>query len=244
MIYTIVSSLLAWVASSTLVPLAAQEDRDWKKESWYDPKLYPDAPYIRPGTYNQKPLQGKLLRVKRPLLIVADLERSLKFYADVLGLEVYSIDPYYNRDPKSLGYEMFGIPLGARKRMAMLNTSDEVRGITLQEVKDMRVEFRQRPRSFTILFETDDLLGIRQRAKDNGFRFVEPLIEEIPATASTPRLRFMEFGVLDPDDHVVAFFQYFDSDDDWRKARQAFAEIKSTSMAPQNTAGDRAQSAR
>ena len=224
----------AWIALPVLLgalcaaQLPAQETRDWKKEPWYDPALYPDAPPIREGTWSQKPLQGRLLRVKRPLLIVRDLERSVRFYADVIGLELYSVEPYYNRDPKSLGYEMFGIPAGARKRMAMFNTSDEVRGLTLQEVKDMEVAFTQRPRAFTVLFETDDLLGIRRRAKDAGFRVVEPSLDEIPATDTTPRLRFMELAVIDPDDHAVAFFQYFDGDAEWQEAQRVFRELKAT----------------
>jgi catechol 2,3-dioxygenase-like lactoylglutathione lyase family enzyme len=152
----------------------------------------------------------------------------VRFYADVIGLELYSVEPYYNRDPKSLGYEMFGIPAGARKRMAMFNTSDEVRGLTLQEVKDMEVAFTQRPRAFTVLFETDDLLGIRRRAKDAGFRVVEPSLDEIPATDTTPRLRFMELAVIDPDDHAVAFFQYFDGDAEWQEAQRVFRELKAT----------------
>lgn len=220
-------ALLAVLSALCAAPLPAQENRDWKKEPWYDPALYPDALPIREGTYSQKPLQGRLLRVKRPLLIVRELERSVRFYADVIGLELYSVEPYYNRDPRSLGYEMFGIPAGARKRMAMFNTSDEVRGLTLQEVKNMDVVFTQRPRSFTVLFETDDLLGIRRRAKDAGFRVVEPSLDEIPATATTPRLRFMELAVIDPDDHAVAFFQYFDGDAEWQEAQRVFRELKS-----------------
>lgn len=210
------------LASLTLAaPASAQEGRDWKREPWYSPENYPDAPFLREGTYSQKPLQGKLLRVKRPLVIVSDLERSLRFYVDVLGLELYSVEPYFDRNPESLGYEMFGLPPGVRKRMAMLNTSDEVRGLTLQEVRDMPVEFKSRPRAFTVLFETDDLLGIRARAKAAGHRVIEPALGDIPSTATTPALRFMEFAVIDPDDHVISFFQYFPSDEAWAAAQRA-----------------------
>jgi catechol 2,3-dioxygenase-like lactoylglutathione lyase family enzyme len=210
------------LASLTLAaPASAQEGRDWKREPWYSPGKYPDAPFLREGTYSQKPLQGKLLRVKRPLVIVSDLERSLRFYVDVLGLELYSVEPYFDRNPESLGYEMFGLPPGVRKRMAMLNTSDEVRGLTLQEVRDMPVEFKSRPRAFTVLFETDDLLGIRARAKAAGHRVIEPALGDIPSTATTPALRFMEFAVIDPDDHVISFFQYFPSDEAWAAAQRA-----------------------
>ncbi len=192
--------------------------------------LHPPAPFLRESTFNQEPasgkLEGKLLRVKRPLLIVKDLARSLEFYVDVVGLEVYAVEPTYNKDPESLGYEMFNIPEGSRKRMAMLNTSDEVRGMTLQEVRDVEFEVPQNPRVFTVLFETDDLLGIRERATSAGFQVIDPVIAEIPATDDAPRLRFAEFGIIDPDGHVVAFFQYFHGEDEWQKAQATYADLE------------------
>lgn len=218
------SRLLGAVALSVLLVtsplLLAQADRDWKREPWYSPDLYPDAPFLREGGFGQQPLQGKLLRVKRPLVVVSDLERSLRFYVDVLGLELYSVDPYYDKNPDSLGYAMFGVPQGSRKRMAMLNTSDEIRGLTLQEIRDVPMNFSARPRSFTILFETDDLLGIRERAQRAGMEIIEPQLGDIPATSTTPALRFIEFAVMDPDDHVISFFQSFESDEEWRNAQR------------------------
>ena len=171
---------------------------------------HPPAPHIRDGSFNQDPgsgkLKGRVLRVKRPLIMVKDLERSIRFYVDVVGLELYSVEPTYDRNPESLGYELFNIPPGSRKRGAMLNTSDEVRGVTLQEALDFDWEVGQRPRVFTVLFETDDLVGLRHRARAAGHSVVDPVLGEIPATDMAPRLRFMEFGVIDPDGHVMAFF--------------------------------------
>ena len=208
--------LLAALVAATS-PLHAEEE-----------SLYPPAPFIRESTFNQDPASGKLkgrtLRIKRPLLIVADLKRSLDFYVDVVGLEVYEVEDTYNRDPASLGYEMFNIERGKPKRMAMLNTSDEVRGMTLQEVSDAEITVEQSPRTHTILFETDDVLGIQARAEAGGFHVVEPVLGDIPATDKAPRLRFVEFGVIDPDGHVVAFFQYFHSDDAWAEAQRVFGE--------------------
>lgn len=208
-----------------VTPAPRVETRDYKTEDWYDAKLYPDAPHIRESTLRQEPIEDKLLRIKRPLVIVKDLERSLEFYVDIIGLEVYKIDPYFNRDPQSLGYQMFDVPVGARKRMATLNTSDEIRGLTLQEVRDMEVRFDNKPRAFTILFETDDLLGIRARAAKAGFNVIEPLLAEIPSTDKAPRLRFMEFAIIDPDNHVIAFFQYFDSDEEWAEAQRIYEDL-------------------
>ena len=193
-------------------------------------ELRPAAPFIRDGTFNQDPqagkLKGKVLRVKRPLLIVRDLQRSIDFYVDVIGLELYSVESTYDRRPDSLGYEMFNITPGARKRMALLNTSDEIRGMTLQEVRDMEFEVQQHPRTSTVLFETDDLIGIRERAAAAGFSVIEPVLADIAATDKAPALRFMEFGVVDPDGHVVSFFQYFHDDASWAEAQTVYRRLR------------------
>ncbi|MGI9238675.1 MAG: VOC family protein [Woeseiaceae bacterium] len=188
--------------------------------------LHPPAPFLRENTFNQNPaegkLEGRLLRIKRPLFIVQDLQRSLDFYVDVVGLEVYEVEATFNRDPESLGYQMFNIPKGEPKRMATLNTSNEVRGMTLQEVPEMDIVVGQAPRTHTVLFETDDVLGIRMRAEQAGFKIIEPVLGDIPATDRSPRLRFVEFGIVDPDGHVVAFFQYFNDDASWQDAQTVF----------------------
>jgi catechol 2,3-dioxygenase-like lactoylglutathione lyase family enzyme len=180
-----------------------------------------------PGHRTQRgKLKGRTLRIKRGLVIVSDLDRSIRFYRDIIGLELYSVEPYFDRNPDSLGYEMFGVKPGSRKRMAMFNTSAEVRGLTLQEVRDVPVRFRDRPRAFTLLFETDDLVGIYERAVAAGARIVAPASGEVPATDKAPRLRFMEMAVFDPDGHAISFFQYFDSDADWARARAIEARLR------------------
>jgi len=129
---------------------------------------HPPAPALPAGSYSQSPqsgpLKGQVLRLKRSHLIVANLERSIRFYSDVVGLELYSVDANYNRDPASLAYPVFNIPKGARRRAALFNSSDAVRGLTIEEVLDMPVRFPDRPRPFALLFETDDAWVTAQAA--------------------------------------------------------------------------------
>ena len=214
------SLIILFAASAMLLPnflITADEDA-----------LHPPAPFLRESTFNQDPaagkLAGRLLRVKRPLFMVSDLGRALDFYVDVVGLEVYQVEATYNRDPDSLGYKMFNIPVGKPKRSATLNTSNEVRGLALQEVSDMEILVGQTPRNHTILFETDDILGITGRAAAAGHPVIKPVLADIPATDKAPRLRFVECGVIDPDGHVVAFFQYFNDDAAWAEAQRVFGE--------------------
>ncbi|HPF27975.1 MAG TPA: VOC family protein, partial [Steroidobacteraceae bacterium] len=154
----------------------------------------------------------------------ADLERSIEFYVDLVGLELYSVEPTYDRRPESLGYELFNIDAGSRKRMAMLNTSAEIRGMTLQEVRDMQWSVQQKPRTSTILFETDDLVATIDRVRAAGYQVIEPVAGEVPAALGVPALRFLEGGVIDPDGHVISFFQYFADDDNWQRVRAEFTK--------------------
>ena len=143
------------------------------------------------------------MRIKRATLLVHDLDRSIGFYRDVLGLELYDFEEDYNTDPESYGYPLFNIPMGARKRMALFNTSDEVRGFAIEEVVDIEWEVQQTPRTVAVLFETDDIAGLEQRLRDGGYTVYEP------AKGSAYDLNFVEIGFLDPDGHLIAAYQYF-----------------------------------
>ena len=79
----------------------------------------------------------------------------------------------------------------------------------------MKWSVQERPRTSTLLFETDDVFGIVARVRSAGFRVIEPIAGEIPAGMGVPALRFAEDAVIDPDGHVIALFQYFPNDADW-----------------------------
>lgn len=155
------------------------------------------------GSLSQQPMQGKNMRIKRSTLLVHDLQRSVRFYRDVVGLELYDVEEEYNTDPDSYGYPLFNIPMGARKRMALFNTSDEVRGFAIEEVLDFEWEVQQKPRAATVLFETDDIAGLEQRLRAGGFTVFEP------AKGSAYDKHFVELGFLDPDGHLLSAYQYF-----------------------------------
>ncbi len=155
------------------------------------------------GSLSQQPMQGKNMRIKRSSLLVHDLFRSIAFYRDIVGLELYDLEEEYNTDPDSYGYPLFNIPMGSRKRMAMFNTSDEVRGFAIEEVLDFEWEVQQVPRVSTVLFETDDIAGLEQRLRAGGFKVFKP------AKGSAYDKHFVELGFLDPDGHLLSAYQYF-----------------------------------
>lgn len=211
---------------SGISTLAYSDDSD---TSTSKEELSSPAPYIPDGTRNRNPGEGKLkgqtLRIKRSLLMVKDLKRSLDFYENVIGLEVYAVDQVYYNDQTTLGNKLFNTPHGTHRRLAQLNTSTEARGLALREIN---AEFTvpQEPRIGTILFEASDILGIAERAKEAGAEVITPAIVSNPAVGDVPESRFMELGVVDPDGHVLAFFKYFENTEkgnaEWEEARKKY----------------------
>lgn len=158
-------------------------------------------------TRSMDPMEGKTLRIKRSTLLVKDLQRSIDFYTQVLGLELFDIEADYVTDPDSYGYPLFNIPVGARKRMAYFNTSDEVRGFAIEEVLDFEWSVQQKPRAHAVLFETDDIDGLEHRLREGGYTVWAP------SRGDNYGLTFAELGFLDPDGHLIAAYQVFEENE-------------------------------
>jgi catechol 2,3-dioxygenase-like lactoylglutathione lyase family enzyme len=73
------------------------------------------------------------VRFKRAALIVADLDRALALYQHALGFSLQSVK---DSPADSYSYEIFGIPAGARLRMAALDgPPGQERTLALLEVQ-------------------------------------------------------------------------------------------------------------
>ena len=190
-------------------------------------QIYAPAPYIPDGARNQNPSEGKLkgqtLRIKRTLLMVTDLQRSIDFYQNVIGLEVYAVDQVYSLDQTTIGNKIFNTPHGTRRRIAQLNTSNETRAIALREI-DADFEVPQNPRVTTVLFEASDIIGIYERAVAAGGAVIPPSLAVVPKRDNAPQLRYMELAIIDPDGHVLTFFKYYTDQDDvaWERAKEKY----------------------
>lgn len=208
-----------------LVPHAFSQESQEDDEK----NLYAPAPFIPDGTRNQNPSEGKLkgqtLRIKRVLLMVKDLERSLEFYEHVIGFEVYAVDQVYSLDQTTIGNKIFNTPFGTRRRIAQLNTSNETRGIALREI-DADFDVPQSPRLSTVLLEASDIMGIHDRAIEYGAEVIGPNIAIVPERENAPRLRYMEMAVVDPEGHLVTFFKYYldtpEDDEEWEAAAKKY----------------------
>lgn len=97
------------------------------------------------------------VRFQRGNHMVADLDKALTFYRDVLGFDVTYILP---PNPDSYSYPVFAIPLEAVMRFCVLSTEAQARVMALTEVKNTPLPAVPHPRRSAIVLEIDDPDGV------------------------------------------------------------------------------------
>ncbi len=138
--------------------------------------------------------------VHRSNLVVADIDRALTLYRDILGFRVDRALPV---NPGNFMYEFFGIPAEAQVRIAFLATPDGRFGaIGMTEVKGVPLPPRAKP------YESVLIVEVQKR--------IEAVHEK--ALAATPKLEVgrileltnparREFPVTDYDGHRIIVMQ-------------------------------------
>lgn len=138
------------------------------------------------------------VRFQRANYIVADLDRSLAFYRDVLGFDV----AFRNVSEKtSYSYPVFEVDRDAEMSWAVLSTRDQPRVMALTEVKGMALHPVPNPKRAAIVLEIADVDGLLDRAKAAGATVHD---EEVLVTNDGRKGR--EIGLVDPDGHLVVIY--------------------------------------
>lgn len=92
------------------------------------------------------------LRLHRPNLLVADMDRALSVYRDILGFEVDFL-----LDALDVAPEMFGLPLDTKMRMAFLSEGRGAFGsLALSEATGMTLPRRDPPWPAAIIIELQE----------------------------------------------------------------------------------------
>ncbi len=136
---------------------------------------------------------------KRATILTTDLDRSLTFYRDLMGLKVEVEMPL---KPTSYAYVMFNIDSRAQMRMAMLSSDTQQRTLAIIEVKGAPLNIPTSPRPHSMVLESPDLPGMAARARDRGLT----VFKELELTTVDGR-KGKEQGMLDPDGHLVILYQ-------------------------------------
>lgn len=140
--------------------------------------------------------QGSYIR--RPTLVVSDMERSLLFYRDILGFQLGSL----TQDPEdSYVFEAFNIPSGTKVIHATLNSDLERRTLSLLEVKtSMRESDGDAIRRTGILINTNGRFDeIRKQLEDAAYHTLSS--HSLGETG-------IEMGVIDPDGYLIVLYEF------------------------------------
>ena len=105
------------------------------------------------------------VRFQRANFVVTDLERSLSFYRDALGLE---LDFVKESPDDSYSYDVFEIPRDQKIRFAVLSTATQERVLALTELPGAALGSLPHPRRAAIVIEVGDVDGVVARAADAG----------------------------------------------------------------------------
>jgi catechol 2,3-dioxygenase-like lactoylglutathione lyase family enzyme len=141
------------------------------------------------------------MHVKRPALVVDNLERSLQIYRDILGFKVQFIKPSAHN---SYSYDVFNIPRHIPLRFATLTADGpDVSIFGLIEAPGARTEpARDAVRPSAVIIHLDDLDAIIARLKMRNDITIMP---EYALTTQDGR-KGREIGMLDPDGHAILLY--------------------------------------
>ncbi|NQY15742.1 MAG: VOC family protein [Henriciella sp.] len=138
------------------------------------------------------------VRFQRGNFVVADLQRALGFYRDVLGFEVAY---QKGHNPDSYSIPVFNIPPGAELGFCTLSTRDQVRVMALTEITGVPLPPVPPPRRSAIVLDVADPDSIISGAQALGLTvYPEERLETNDGRIGR------EIGIVDFDDNLVVIY--------------------------------------
>jgi catechol 2,3-dioxygenase-like lactoylglutathione lyase family enzyme len=132
--------------------------------------------------------------------VVADLDRSLTLYRDILGFEVAEIK---EATKDSYAYPVFKIDPNAKLRFATLSAGPgQERAIGFKEIKGMDLPKPALPYMTATVLRTSDIKRDFEKIEALGLDAMELRFVE-----STDTYHFYERAFVDFDGHVIALYE-------------------------------------
>lgn len=139
------------------------------------------------------------IRFQRGNFVVADIEKSLTFYRDVLG---FSVEYILDHNPDSYSIPVFEMPEGAALGFAALNTPTQQRVMALTQVSKVKLAPVPHPRRSAIVLDIDDPDAVMEGARALGLHVYD---EAVLHTKDGRMGR--EIGIVDFDDNLVVIYK-------------------------------------
>ena len=139
------------------------------------------------------------ISLKRPNYVVADLDRALALYRDIIGFELTFTK---DSDSSSYSYPTFGFDPDAKLRFAVLSTPDQPNVFALTELKGQDLAPITAPRNHAIVVNVEDFDGVQGKIQAAGYHMFEEA-KLLTQAGTTGR----EQGFLDADGHMVLIYK-------------------------------------
>ena len=137
------------------------------------------------------------IRFQRNNFVVADIDRALTFYRDVLGFSVTFIK---DSAADSYSYDIFEITRDQDMRFAVLSTPEQSNVMALTEVPNAK-PIEAYPRRSAIILEITDIEGVVNASKDLELK-VYPEDHLVTKDGREGR----EIGIVDFDGNLVVIY--------------------------------------
>ena len=140
------------------------------------------------------------LRLQRANLVVADLDRALRFYRDILG---FTVDFTKDSDEASYSYPVFEIPREASLRFCVLSANeDQPRSLALTEITGINLADVPLPRLNALVLHIEAIDEVLDAARAEGLQvYPEERLETNDGRIGR------EIGIVDHDGHLVVIYK-------------------------------------
>lgn len=137
--------------------------------------------------------------MKRPNLVVSDLERSIALYEGILGFAASDIS---ESSADSFSYPVFKIPKDQKIRSVVMDDTQDQRAFALTEVAGMELpKLPERPLMSAYVIGVTDLPGKIAAVEAQGL-WTSP-----SKTAEGADFRFIEQAFTDYDGHLIVLYE-------------------------------------
>ncbi|MDB4293037.1 VOC family protein [Maribacter sp.] len=138
------------------------------------------------------------LEYKRNTLVVADYERSLRIYRDILG---FSVNYIKRSASDSYSYPVFNIPPEGEATFIALDSPSQERTFALTEVKGISLPKQTGPRMSVSVIKIKDLKRAILKIEALGLETLDLI------TDRTDDLTYIEQAFIDFDGHLILLYQ-------------------------------------
>ena len=138
--------------------------------------------------------------LKRINLCVADMERSLKVYRDILG---FTVNYMKDSASDSYSYPVFMFPKEAKLRFATLDSPTQERTFALREVRGIELPKLPVPHMTAVVLNCINFDEVVAKATAMGLKVIPE--QALPDLDGKPKGR--ETAFVDPDGHLIVLYK-------------------------------------